>query len=267
MSPIPTTRHIPLDGTPNLRDLGGYATRCGQCVATGKAFRSGTLAYLSASDWRKLEEYKLSVICDFRREDEQAMEPTTLPPNMPVNIVCLSIGSGSLTEYLRYLLSDQSESADSVRKLMQAINREFVLEYADTFRQFMQHTLALADHESILFHCSAGKDRTGFGAALLLSALNVERDVILNDYLASADYYLPTVEIEKIKQRFAHLEPGTYQIERLQPMLEVQADYLNSAFAAIDENWGDSETYIREALNISDQQIQHLRSKFLVPAE
>ena len=150
---------------------------------------------------------------------------------------------------------------------MQTINREFVLEYADTFRQFLQHTLALAEHESILFHCSAGKDRTGFGAALLLIALNVDRDVILNDYLASADYYLPAVEVEKIKRRFEHLYPGTYQFERLQPMLEVQADYLNSAFAAIDEHWGDSETYIREALNISDQEIQALRRKFLVPAD
>ena len=256
-------RHIPLQGTPNLRDLGGYATRCGRRVATGKAFRSGTLAFLSADDWQQLSNFNLRYICDFRREEEQSIEPTAPPEAMPVDIVPLSIGAGSLNDYLRYVLSDANESADTVRELMRTINRELVVEYADIYSRFLRYTLALENDEAILFHCAAGKDRTGFGAALLLSALNVDRETILHDYLASATYYVPEIELEKIKQRYKQLDNNQYDLARLQPMLEVHPDYINAAFDTIDEQWGDAETYITQALQLSEAELQALRDKFL----
>ncbi|MBT8149078.1 MAG: tyrosine-protein phosphatase [Gammaproteobacteria bacterium] len=262
-----TPYHIPLDGTPNLRDLGGYATRCGRHVATGKAFRSGTLAYLSAADWQQLANFNLRYICDFRREEEQTVEPTSPPATMPVDIVPLSIGAGSLNDYLRYVLTDANESAATVRQLMRSINRELVLEYADIYSRFLRYALALKNDEAMLFHCAAGKDRTGFGAALLLSALNVDRETILRDYLASATYFVPELELEKIKQRYPPLNNSEYDLARLQPMLEVQPEYINAAFHAIDEQWGDTETYINQALQVTDAELQALRDKFLHPGD
>ena len=257
-------QHIPLHGTPNLRDLGGYNSRCSRSVAKNRIFRSGTLAYLNEKDWSTLENLNLGVICDFRREDEQIREPTKPPAALPIKIISLSVGAGSHTDYLQYVLGSESEDSESVRQMMRSINRDFVLKHSDIYSQFLKQILTLKNETSLLFHCAAGKDRTGFGAALFLSCLNVDRKTIHHDYLLTAEYFVPAVELVNIQQRATHVDWNKYKIKRLTPMLEVHPDYLDSAFAAIEEQWGNTQTYIREALKITDDEIAQLQNKFLV---
>ena len=143
---------------------------------------------------------------------------------------------------------------------MRAINRDFVLKHSDIYSQFLKQILTLKNETSLLFHCAAGKDRTGFGAALFLSCLNVDRKTIHHDYLLTAEYFVPAVELVNIQQRATHVDWNKYKIKRLTPMLEVHPDYLDSAFAAIEEQWGNTETYIREALKINDDEINEFNN-------
>ncbi|MBT8138979.1 MAG: tyrosine-protein phosphatase [Gammaproteobacteria bacterium] len=256
-------RHIPLNGTPNLRDLGGYTNRHGKAVATGRMFRSGTLAYLDQQDWEKLGAMKLRVICDFRRDDEKKREPTIAPTDLDISIIELPVGVGSHTGFVTELLTQDKHSADSMADVMVGINRAFVLEHREPFQRVLEIALALQDDESMLFHCSAGKDRTGFAAAVLLSCLDVERDRVMEDYLLTREYYHPETELKRFQARMPDVDWASLYSERMLPMLDTRADYLGAAFDAIDAHFGSTDAFLADALGVDADMREELQSKFL----
>jgi protein-tyrosine phosphatase len=256
-------RHIPLDGTPNLRDLGGYQSRCGRKIKHGKLFRSGSLAYLSNSDWSTLNNKNLGIICDFRHDDERKNEATRLPDHMPTRIIHLDINAGNHMEFIRQAIEIGSEQHQVIPQLMRDINRMFAMDYTKTYREFLSHVSALTNEQSLLFHCSAGKDRTGFAAALLMMCLNIDRDTIKQDYMLTSDYYKPEVEIPNIIERWSALDPETHDAYRLAPMLEVRPEYLDAAFNAIDKHYGSTEAYLDNGLAIDKETIAKLQESLL----
>lgn len=256
-------RHIPLSGTPNLRDLGGYTSRCGRTVQHGRLFRSGTLAYLDEADWQTLAEHNISVICDFRREDEQSLEPTTVPGDMELRIIELPVGAGSHTGFVRDLVLNQASDPDGMARLMMEINRAFVHKQREPFKRLVESVLDLADNEAILFHCSAGKDRTGFAAAILLGCLNVGREQILEDYLLTRKHFDPNEQLEHLQKRFSQESVDADLSKRLIPVLETRPEYLGAAFEEIDAHWGDMDTFLKEAMGLDDATQAAMRERFL----
>ncbi|MGB5324666.1 MAG: tyrosine-protein phosphatase [Pseudomonadales bacterium] len=256
-------QHVPLEGTPNFRDLGGYSSRCGRRVAEGRLFRSGTLAYLSPSDWQQLAERNIALICDFRREDERRLEPTLVPDQLDIRVLEIPVGAGSHTGFLQRVLGQESENQQAAFDLMTDINRAFVLEHRAPFIRLLESALELEDDQALLFHCTAGKDRTGFGAAMLLSCLDVERDTILQDYLLTKKYFVPEREIQNIRERFGQDDWLHTINERLLPVLDTQPEYLSAAFNAIDSQWGDTENFLLQAMGVDDAMRAQLRNRFL----
>ena len=188
-----TSRHIPLEGTPNLRDLGGYATQCGRTVRHNRVFRSGSLAYLSDRDWEALARLNIKVICDFRYSAERAQEQTKVPNGLGIEIVNLDINAGNHVEFIQNALHIENSDEGVMEGFMRNINRMFALEFQSSFAGFFEQLDKVDDANSLLFHCSAGKDRTGFAAAMFLSCLNVDRDTVISDYLLTSQYYRPEV--------------------------------------------------------------------------
>jgi len=258
-----TQRHIPLDGTPNLRDLGGYQSRCGRKIKHGKLFRSGSLAQLSESDWGVLHAKNLGVICDFRHDDEREIEATDVPQHMPTRIIHLDINAGNHMEFIRQAIKIGSVQDEQIPQLMRDINRMFAIDCTDTYRDFLSHVSQLPSEQSLLFHCSAGKDRTGFAAALLMMCLNIDRDTIKEDYMLTSSYYRPEIEIPKIVDRWPALDPETHDAYRLQPMLEVRHEYIDAAFNAIDQHYGSTEDYLQKGLAIDQSSLELLQSLLL----
>ncbi len=254
-----STRGMGFEGAGNFRDFGGYSTRSGGAVGWGHFYRSGNLSGLSAADVDYLERLDIDLVCDFRREDEQVRDPSRLPSSgRPPRVLSLPITPGSQTSAL-YSDAGALDGREAMFAFMVDINREFVHSQSERFARMFRAILEERPR-SLILHCAAGKDRTGFGAALILAALGVSEELILRDYLLTRQYFDPWRELPRVraKYRVDHLDD-----EALLPMLGVDEAYLNAAFAAIDEGYGSVDAYLDRALGVGDAERRLLASLYL----
>lgn len=253
-------QHIPLHGTPNFRDLGGRKNTLGQLVKRGKLFRSGFLSDLNASDWQAFASLNITEICDFRRHDEIRRHPTTTP--FHVNINHLPIGDGSHHALIKKAFTHDDIDISVVEDFMKDINRDFVFAHADTYKDYFKHVLNLAEDEALLFHCSAGKDRTGFAAALTLKAIGVDKQGILDDYMLSSRFFHPEKEMERIIDMLNSEEVSDVKPEKIYPILKTEPSYIECAFEKI-ASIGGFEQYFSEYLDLHVDAIGELKNKLL----
>lgn len=261
------TQHIPMDGTPNFRDLGGYTNRAGRTIKRGKIFRSGNLSQLSAADLDRISALKVATICDYRRPEEVERDPTLMPDANPPKLVSLSIDPGSRGSFF-----DQLESADDkgvedleldMAGFMVGINRAFPLEFTDRFGQMLLEIEQLQHDEALLFNCAAGKDRTGFAAALILMCLDVPRETILQDYMLTGQYFAPDKEIARLQEKYADFGFQKMDPQLIRPMLEVREEYINEAFIAIDEKYSSTEDYLDDCFGFDEARLETFRAQLL----
>jgi protein-tyrosine phosphatase len=250
------TRALGLAGSPNFRDAGGYVSREGGRLHWGRLFRSGHLAYLTDEDSERVSALELQLVVDLRRSDERAREPSRLPAGVP--LIGADITPGSQASAI-YSDSTQLGGSGAMFEFMCDVNREFVRSQTQTFREVFA---ALLDSgaERVLFHCSAGKDRTGFAISMLQLALGVALDDVEADYLLSRRYYLAEEQLERVRAK--------YPVDRLSdddllPMLRAEPDYLQAALAAIDEQWPSVDDYLARGLGLDAGARRELRRRFV----
>jgi protein-tyrosine phosphatase len=228
--PSTPTRSLNLAGATNFRDLGGYPAEDGRTVRWRRLFRSDHLAGLTAEDRRALEAIGLARALDFRGVEESGAAAYELPgvvrhplpiePTVVQNIQAMMAAGHRLT------------ARDAVA-LMQKTYRAFVLDNAPRFAELFRHLVE--DDAPLVFHCTAGKDRTGFAAALILSALSVPREVVMEDYLLTNALY-----------RRTHAPQTDTPQEVLDVLWRVQEEFLEAAMHAVDEHHGGVERYLQE---------------------
>ena len=255
-------RHVPLEGSPNFRDFGGYQTVDGRRVRWGHLYRSGQLSRLSARDVDTLAGLKLDLVCDFRREEEQLNDPSRLPQDRAPRVVSLPIVPGSNSAFFEDGERDL-EGPGAMFEFMVDINRDFVEGQGDTYARMFEEILA-TEQARFLVHCAAGKDRTGFAVALVLLALGVAEEVIMADYLLTARFFSPQRELARLQEKYGleHMAG-----EAVLPMLEVHADYLQRALGVIDETYGSPEVYLESVLGVGPAERAELRRRYLGPGE
>ena len=252
-------RRLPFAGTKNFRDLGGYRAADGRRIKWGRLYRSGRLDELTEDDRCYFSNLDIGVICDFRREDEQLKSPSRLPEGNNINMVCLPIAAGSNQRFLEELESRQT-SDEVMKGIMEDIYLDFARNQAKPFGEMFHHMLEV-QNKGMLIHCTAGKDRTGFGTALILSALGVSRDTIMADYLLTTRYFPIDHEMQVMAQKYEI--PVDFYIQTMRPVFEVRPQYLQTAFDEIERNYGTMENYMDQALGVSENMLKELRSKFL----
>ncbi len=252
-------RHIPFTGTPNFRDLGGYRARNGKQVRWNCFYRSGELSGLSTEDVDQFAALGVRVVCDFRRAEEAARDPSVLPKNASLELLQLSIDPGSAGGFFSAI--DIRDSAD-MALFMCAINRAFALEHHGPYRRMLDAVAQLNDG-AMLFHCAAGKDRTGFAAALILMILDVPREEIMRDYMLTHDYFLPDRELARLIEKHARSTLATLTSASIRPMLEVRPEYLQAAFDAIDAHYATSEDYLEAVFALTPAKRRALQQRFL----
>ncbi len=246
-------RHVAFEGTPNFRDYGGYRTDDGRQVKWGALYRSGQLAALTQDDVQRLATLDIRLVFDFRRREEQSRDPSRFPEAVAPTVIGLPIDPGSTLNFL-----DAQADARDFTEFMCRINREFVESHSMHYRRMFEYLL---DHDrgASLIHCSAGKDRTGFAAAMILSALGVPRDVVLQDYMLTAHFFDIDREIDRLRRKYQWQgEP-----EAIRPVLDVREQYLNTAFDAIAERFSDLNEYLREELGVDEAARAVLRRRYL----
>jgi len=245
-----TRRAVVLQGCSNFRDLGGYPAADGKHVRWGHIYRSADISQLTDTDLQTLHGRCVALVCDLRGPQEYAQAPDRLLPG--AKRVELPAGSEKIDP--RLLTGGPAVNPDSLMQATYTNLSFFRAKYEPLFAQL----LALPGDEALLFHCTAGKDRTGIGAALVLSALGVDRATILRDY-AATDVYWQTSR-EQMLQRLARAGQPT---EALRPLLAANPAYLASTFAAIDKQYGSVNNYLATVMDLTPQKLAALRAKYL----
>jgi len=258
--PPPASTAPRLRGAPNFRDLGGYVTEDGRRVRSGLLFRSDQLDRLTDADLATMEGLRLAYVVDLRTESERAREPDRLPRGAKHLILDVSADAdGSLGGDMRK--AQAAIAAGRGVELLKAANRDFVsLPSAQAAYRALFALVADPATGPMVYHCTAGKDRTGWASAVLLSILGVPRERIFYDYLASNAYLA-----QKNAGILASLKASGAPIDRanLEPVLGVRPAYLESAYAEVDRVYGSMDGYVRKGLGLSDAQIETIRSKYL----
>ena len=250
-------RHLALEGAPNFRDLGGYATADGHHVKWGLLYRSDNLAHLSDADLEKVAALGIRLVCDFRGPEEKAEEPDRLPAADPpevaeLEIIDASFSPSALRERIR---SGDLESVD-LRQLLVDANRLFAGRFSPQYAAMFER-ITRPENLPALVHCSAGKDRAGFASALILRALGVPMETVTEDFLLTNHYTAAKIESTLLRIRIFSLFRA--DPERLRPVLGVEPAYLEAAFDEIDARWGSFDRYRREALGLDDARLAAFR--------
>lgn len=263
---LASERRLGMQGTPNFRDYGGYRGADGRRVKWGYLFRSGQLARLSDTDLELFASLDLELVCDFRQEMEQASYPSRFPREGLPRVLSVPVVPGNSSSFFAGAEAHR-EAVEGFRRedmfnFMREINRDFADGQRENFARVFREVLELREGR-FLVHCSAGKDRTGFAAALMLLVLGVPRDVVMQDYLLTAQFFDPAVELRRVRRK--------YQLEHLDeevalPILEVHEDYLAAALASIEDNFGSVERYLDEGLGLGPEGVAELRRRYLEPA-
>lgn len=253
------SRIVSLDGGINFRDIGGYRNRQGRTVKWRKIMRCGHLARLSDSDLDRLEAIGVSKIHDFRRKEEQAQSPSREVRAEFIDDYQISIGD--ISRFWEFLFGGEL-TADSSHQLVVNSYRSCIDVVIPAFSRFMRHIVDNSDNASV-FHCSAGKDRTGMAAALILSALDVPRQTIVDDYMLTLDHYDSDALIEIVEGHLRDAKVESWDRDWLIPYCSVHQDNIVAFLDAIDERYGDVHTYLTSALGLSAADLDKMHSCYL----
>jgi protein-tyrosine phosphatase len=254
-------RVLKFKGFSNFRDLGGYAATDGAQVKWGVLYRSGNLAKAKSADLKRLESLDIHTVIDFRSDLEREKTPNRLPD--PNNIKTLSIpilepSNSSWAKELRVAIQTKNiRNFDSSAKMGEWY-QYLAVENVDQYKCFI-HAVFKAQGAPVLWHCTAGKDRTGLAAAILLRLLGVQQDVVVKDYLLSANY----ADQRRSLILLLRLTRGKAVADTIQTFMIVQKEWIEAAFRAIELHWGSFETYSQEALELSGEQINQFRHNLL----
>jgi len=250
---------------PNLRDLGGYKTREGSVVRYGIAYRSDQLNPVSSDDMAKIAALGLRNDFDLRTADERSERPDQLPPG--VNNVWLNVladVNGTNAAALQKLITKPKEANEvlgggKAEALFIKVYKDMVtLPSANQSYHQLFVELGSSSDVPALFHCTTGKDRTGWAAAALLTLLGVPEQQVYEDFLRSNEYVLPAYQ--KFIDQFvaAGGEPSIPQ-----DLLGVKAAYLKASFDEMHAKYGTIEVYFADGLRIDEAGQQRLRDRFL----
>ena len=253
-------RRLGMQGTPNFRDFGGYPAANGHRVKWGCLFRSGQLSQLSDQDVDLFASLGIALVCDFRRLEEQQGDPSRLPAEGPPRVASLPITPGSNARFFEEAdAGARMQGPAAMFDFMLEINRDFVEDQTDTYARMFREILDVEDAR-VLVHCAAGKDRTGFAAAIILLALGVSRDWVMRDYMLTRQFFQPHREIERLKRKYAMYDVPT---EAVLPMLEVHEDYLERALGLIERKYASVDAYLSSALAVGPAERAELQARYL----
>jgi len=240
---------VPLEGGSNFRDLGGYRTRDGRAVRRGAVFRSAHLGNLTQVDRANLGRLGVRTIVDLRGVNEAAETPHRVD-GIDCRIVGAHIEPG-VGEKIRGAVADGTASPHLMMQFLTDHYRDYPRRCAPGFRTLFA-TLSDGTHRPLVFHCTAGKDRTGFASALLLTLLGVPWETVMDDYLRTNELWTGHVG------RYPELD-----IDTRAAIVEARTAYLEAAFDVVRADFGGPEQFAERALSLDGASRERLKADLL----
>ena len=261
-------RSIGLTGVGNARQLGGYIGADGRKIKENLLLRTGKLADADTEDLRRLREvYQLSEVVDFRTSFERDAQPDPVMEGVTNHHIGILDESSKANEGMA---AAAAGGAFPIEKVMEFITNGAMEDmYVDIatnphsqqgYSRFFQ---ILLEHGqgAVLWHCTAGKDRTGFGSVLVLAALGVDRKTIVEDYVLTNHYYQKN--IAGFEQYIRSQGYSDEAMKAAKAIAGAEQDYLEKALDVIDREYGSMDIYLERKLGLSVDNKQKLRDKFL----
>ncbi|MCA0202623.1 MAG: tyrosine-protein phosphatase [Proteobacteria bacterium] len=240
---------VPLKGGSNFRDLGGYRTADGRLVRRGTVFRSAHLGSLTNEDRSALGQLGVRTIVDLRGVTEAAETPH-LVEGVSCRIVGAHIEPG-VGDKIRGAVADGTASPHLMMQFLTDHYRDYPRRCAPGFRTLFA-TLSDGTHRPLVFHCTAGKDRTGFASALLLTLLGVPWETVMEDYLRTNELWTGHIG------RYPELD-----IDTRAAIIEARTPYLEAAFEVVRGDFGTPEDFAEKALGIGADLRERLKRDLL----
>jgi protein-tyrosine phosphatase len=241
---------VALEGGSNFRDLGGYATAQGRTVRRGSVFRSAHLGTLTDADRLAIGRLGVRTVVDLRGVNEAAETPHRVE-GLGCRIVGAHIEPG-VGEKIRGAVADGSATPFVMMGFLTDHYRDYPRRCAPGFRTLFA-TLSEDDHRPLVFHCTAGKDRTGFASALLLTLLGVPWETVMEDYLRTNDLWTGHIG------RYPELD-----IDTRAAIVEARTPYLEAAFDVVRADYGSPEAFAEKALGLDAKLRDRLKADLLV---
>jgi protein-tyrosine phosphatase len=244
-------RLVRMEGAINFRDIGGYQTTDGREVKWGTIFRSADVSKLTSNDLQTLEQKHIHTVIDFRGKKEAAAAPDHILPN---------------TDYT--LCPAGSDSLPNMKEIAAKLKQDSFLTafysstqyFGDRYRPMFQKLLNLPEGQSIMYHCTGGRDRTGMATALILYVLGVPNDVIEADFVASNVYLAPMQS--KMYESLA--TASQMDVEQVTKAMALRPDLLHTMFQAITAKYGSVDSFLQKELGVGEKEKQLLRKKYTI---
>ncbi|KAG5504908.1 hypothetical protein JKF63_04354 [Porcisia hertigi] len=246
-------RVIAVEGLRNYRDLGGYFTQDGKRVVKYRhIYRADNVG--DATDVGKktlVEELGIKYIIDFRGPHERDQAPYSCAGALyfPIPIDACSYRD----EVLRMSVLD----GRSAEALLRRVATTFLIDFKDAYRTFFHVLLTEVKGKPAVFHCTAGKDRTGVAAALLLTALDVPAETIMEDFLLTNQFCTPP-PCESL-----HLGNCTIARDAIEVLYRAQAFFLELSFGEVRKRYGTVKAYMEEELGVGARELKKLRTYYV----
>jgi protein-tyrosine phosphatase len=246
-----TTRAVHVQGAVNFRDLGGYTAADGKHIKWNVLYRSADLSTLTDKDLALMDSLHIRYDVDLRGKAESAKAPDRMNPQ--TDYILCPAGSDSLQDWYKHMAG--LTSGDSLMIAFYANTTYLTARYKPMFTKI----LALPQGDALLFHCTAGKDRTGIGAALILYALGVDYDTIVADYTATNVYR------QKLNDRLIPVMTQQMHVNEqvARDMMSAKKIYLDATFAAIRAQYGSVDAYLRDQIGLDSAALVSLRARYL----
>jgi protein-tyrosine phosphatase len=247
-------REVKLQGAINFRDIGGYKTKDGKEVKWGKIYRSAEINHLTPEDIEKLEALKIHYVLDFRGPSEVAAGADKVP-NTAIRI-SLPAGSENVGDKSKMFKSMATATEGDSIMLPFYSNIE---SYSKRYKPMFDALINNSDDSALVYHCTAGKDRTGIATALILYALGVDEQIIISDYLATNFYR------KSDNGRMRKMLMDTYHMNELvvDDVLGVKESYLKATFQAITNKYGSINNFLQSEMGLTKSAIKKLKKKYL----
>lgn len=248
------TRNIIIPGIQDFRDLGGYSSYPHHKETRwGMLYRSSEIGNLPPESIRELKNLGIRTIIDLRTPREIESRGRI---QGSFNYISVPMNPGDMESVVAGVLN-RSIDSDTVARIVERINRQLINGYTREFRKVFDLMLNRNNYPMVI-HCPSGKDRTGVMTALILSALDVHTETIMEDYRLSNYFFnLPKAA------SYAYQLPVQAQ-EALTTLFSARESYLEAAKKEAEKKYGDIHTYLKKGVGLSDQEMKRLRDILLV---
>jgi protein-tyrosine phosphatase len=258
-------RALGIAAVPNLRDVGGYRTYDGGIVARGLVYRSDTFHPMSDEDVTRLESLGLRNDFDLRTTAEVKAKPDRMPPGVQYHMLnVLADAKSSAPAEIEALMHEPKKAnaalgGGKIEKMFTDAYREFIsLPSAKASYRTLFRSLADRDNLPAVFHCTTGKDRTGWAAAALLTLLGVPKETVMADFMRTNEYTLP--QFKPVIDEFV-AAGGERAIA--EAVFGVKPEYLEASFDEMHKRYGTIERYFSEGLGIDAGGQEALRKLYV----